>query len=119
MESVNLEAGIVGEDERAGSKAGVVHGLEGGVGGEGDAVFVRCGDCIEAGHGLDGDGVGDGGGAEVAELALTGGGGEQAKGHGESVMGAPHALTKDAVLHRVWVGNDFTMIQRCDGEGVR
>jgi hypothetical protein len=47
------------------------------------AVFFRRGDVLDSGQGIDANGVGSGGGAEVAQLALAGGGGIKAKGHGK------------------------------------
>ena len=88
VERIDFEAGVVCEDELAGGEAGVVDGFECGVGGEGEAVFLRSGDGRESGQGFDEDGMSLGGGAEVSELALAGSRGVEAKRHGESVIAA-------------------------------
>ena len=62
----------------AGGEAGVIDGLEGSVGGKGDAVFFRDCDSLQSGKRLDGEGKFLGGGAEIAQLALACGGGEKA-----------------------------------------
>ncbi len=120
VKGVDLEAGVIGEDERAGCEMGVVDGLEGGVGGEGCAVFFGRIDGGEAGKWFDGDVVGDGGGAEVAQFSLAGGGGEEAESHAESVTGAHGAaLTKGAGLHRVSCEIGFILRGAFEkGEGV-
>ncbi len=64
-----------------GSELGVVDGFERGVFGEGFAVFFGWFDVGEIGERIDGDGVCFGGGAEVAQFALAGGGYVEAKGH--------------------------------------
>src|SRR5271157_6382248 len=87
LEGVYFEAGVVGQDQVSGDKTGVVDGLVCGVGGEGGAVLFGGRDGGEQGQGIDGEGMGLGGGAEVAELALAGGGGVEAEGHGKSVTG--------------------------------
>ena len=81
-EGIDFEAGVVGEDKLARGAAGVVAGLESGVGGEGGAVFFRGGNGGETGQGLDVDGMSLGCGAEVSEFALAGGGGVEVEGHG-------------------------------------
>src|SRR5260370_14347985 len=48
VEGVGFEAGVVGEDDLAGSVAGVVDGFEAGVAFEGGLVFVGGGDFFYA-----------------------------------------------------------------------
>jgi hypothetical protein len=84
-ERVDFKAGVVGEDEGTGSELGIIDGLEGGVFGEGFAVFFRWVDAGQIRKGVDGDGVCFGGGSEVAQLSLAGGGYVEAEGHGMSV----------------------------------
>jgi hypothetical protein len=76
VEGVDLEAGVVGDDDLAVEVVGVVDGLDAGVAFEGGFVFGRRGDVVEVGERLDGDLLG-GGGVEVAELAGVGGGDEE------------------------------------------
>jgi len=80
-EGVDFKAGVVGENELAGQIPGIVNGFERGVFGKGFAVFFGRVDVGEIGEGIDGNGVRFGGGAEVAQFALAGGGDVEAKGH--------------------------------------
>ena len=68
-EGVDFEAGVVGDDEIAGCELGVVDGLERCVLCKGEAGFFRGGDGPEVGERLNVEGVGPGGGAEIAQLA--------------------------------------------------
>ena len=85
IEGVDFEAGVVGEDELAGGETRVIDGFDSGVGEEGVAVFFGGWDVVGSGQRVNKDGVGVGGGAEVAELALTGCGCEKTESHEESV----------------------------------
>ena len=87
-ERVDFEAGVVGEDQLAGEVTGVIDGFEGGVGGEGGAVLFGGGDFIQVWERIDFERMSLGGSAEVAEFALAGGGGVEAKRHEVSVTGA-------------------------------
>ena len=55
VEGVDLEAGVVGDDDFAGSVVGVVDGFEAGVAFEGGFVFGWGGDLFEVGEWGDGD----------------------------------------------------------------
>jgi len=85
--SVDLKAGVVGDDDFARSELGVVDGFEGSVFGEGETILFGRGDVGEMRKGLDVDGVRQCGGAEVAEFARAGCCGVEAEGHGKSVTG--------------------------------
>jgi hypothetical protein len=68
VESVDFEAGVVGDDDVAGGMAGIIDSLEAGVAFEGGLVFGGSGDVLQAGEWSEDDVIGPGGG-EVAELA--------------------------------------------------
>ena len=95
VEGIDFEAGVVCQHQHAGGEAGVVDGFERGVGGERGAIFFRGGNGGEGGQGIDFDGMRVCRGAEVAELALAGGGGVKAKGHGESVIAEASERVKE------------------------
>jgi hypothetical protein len=73
IEGVDFEAGVVGDDDFAGSVMGVVDGFEAGVAFEGGFVFGGSGDFFYAGEWREGDVLRCCGG-EVAKLAGVGGG---------------------------------------------
>jgi hypothetical protein len=81
VEGGELDAGVVAEDEVAGSEAGVSDGFEFGVAEEGGGVFDRLGHGGDAGKGEDGEAGGLGGGGELGELAGVGGGGVEGHRH--------------------------------------
>jgi hypothetical protein len=72
VESIDLEAGVVGEDDLSGRVLGVVQGLEAGVAFKGGLVFFGGGDLVEAGQGSERDEAR--GCGEVSQLAGVGGG---------------------------------------------
>jgi hypothetical protein len=73
VESVDFEAGVVGDDDLAAEVMGVVDGLDTGVAFEGEFVFRGRGDFMETWQRLEDDVLRCGSG-EVAELAGVGGG---------------------------------------------
>jgi secondary thiamine-phosphate synthase enzyme len=73
VEGVDLEAGVVGENDRAGRVGRIGKGFDAGVTFEGEFIFGGGRDGGEAGEGFDGD-AGTGGGGKVAEFAGVGGG---------------------------------------------
>ena len=73
-EGIDFEARVVGEDSGAWCELGIVDGFEGGIFGECFAVFFGRLNICEIRESIDGDGVGFGGRAEVAQFALAGGG---------------------------------------------
>ena len=73
-EGIDFEARVVGEDSGAWCELGIVDGFEGGIFGECFAVFFGRLNICEIRERIDGDGVGFGGRAEVAQFALAGGG---------------------------------------------
>jgi len=64
-ESIDFEAGIVGEDQ-AGDEAAIVLRFEPGVAGEGELVLGGCRDLFEAGRRIDSESTFGGGDGEVA-----------------------------------------------------
>ena len=131
-QGVDFEAGVVGDDKLARCELGVVDGFDCGVFGEGLAIFFGRLDFIEIGEWIDGDGVRFGGGAEVAQFALAGGGYEEVKGHPSKFNGRefrgdsqclPLVRSKDASFpvsqEQTWVTcgsccleNRFAQLQR-------
>ena len=71
IESVDLKAGVVGDDEQAGRETGVVGGLHAGVAGEGGFVLGWGRHLGQSRERLDGQGLVRVGGGEVAQLALV------------------------------------------------
>jgi hypothetical protein len=73
-EGIDFEARVVGEDSGAWCELGIVDSFESGIFGECFAVFFGRLNICEIRERIDGDGVGFGGRAEVAQFALAGGG---------------------------------------------
>ena len=88
-ERIHFKAGIVGNNQFAGSEARVVDRLGGRIGEKGVAVFFRSRNVFDAGEGLNVYRMSLCGGAEIAELAGARSGGVEAKSHAASVMGRP------------------------------
>ena len=72
VQGVYFETGVIGEDEFARRKLGVVDGLDGGVRGERVAVLFGSFDVRQTRQGFETDGVGFGCGLKIAQLSLAG-----------------------------------------------
>jgi len=71
LESIDFEAGVVGQNQLTGRKLRVVDSLDGGVRGKGIAIFFRSFDVRQAGERLKTDGVSFSGSTEIAQLSLA------------------------------------------------